>query len=245
MAKSPPPPLAPHPENAPGDFYVEDGCCITCGIPLSEAPEVFDWAKGGNHCIVARQPQSSASVTRTLRAMTNAEVDCIRYRGTDPQVGRRLVEIGLATSCDLAPPPDAKPIVRSHVSFRITDGSARYGAAQLAHELLEHIGRHFEGQRYYAFEAKPVRGDAARAAIEFAWILTLKPGDAATPEAKFKIVEFETIADGEWLARTKPEAIGLSDRVDGWLRAAARFQDIRWFSTEQWCEGGPYSSTVI
>ena len=245
MVKPSQAPFPPHPENAPGDFSVEDGCCITCGIPESEAPEVFDWAKDGGHCIVARQPQNSASVTRTLRAMVNAEVDCIRYRGSDPHLGRRIVEIGLAHSCDLAPPPDAKPTVRSHVSFKIADGAVPYGAAQLGLELLEHIGRHFEGSKYYSFEAKPVLGDTTRAAIEFAWISMLKLGNPAASDAEFKIVEFEIVADGEWLARTKPERIGLSFRVDGWLQEGARFQDIRWFSAEQWREGGPYSSTVI
>jgi len=176
--------------------------------------------------------------------MLNSEVDCTRYRGNDPQIGRRLVEIGLANSCDLAPPPDAKPIIRSHVSFRIADGAPRYRAAELAQDLLGHIGRHVEGYRNFTFEAKAVRGDAMRAAIEFALVPNPNMSDGTGREAKFNTIAFEAITDGEWLARTEPGG-AFSYSVDDWLQEDSRFQDIRWFSAEQWRTGGPYVSTVI
>ncbi len=41
----------PFPKNVPGDFYVEDGCCTSCGMPTTEAPELFAYAPDG-HCYV-------------------------------------------------------------------------------------------------------------------------------------------------------------------------------------------------
>ena len=30
-------------KNVAGDFYVEDGCCITCGVPTGIAPDIFEY----------------------------------------------------------------------------------------------------------------------------------------------------------------------------------------------------------
>jgi hypothetical protein len=35
----PAPKLTPHPESAPGDFYVEKGMCLSCGVPHVVAKE--------------------------------------------------------------------------------------------------------------------------------------------------------------------------------------------------------------
>src|SRR5688500_2767990 len=89
----------PHPENVPGPFYVEDGRCITCGVPAEIAPDMFDWAKGDSHCFVSRQPCNPKQLDRMLHAMWAGEVDCIRYRGTDPAIARRIAEFGQEDSC--------------------------------------------------------------------------------------------------------------------------------------------------
>ena len=31
----------PHPMNVPGPFYVLNGCCTACDVPVSEAPDLF------------------------------------------------------------------------------------------------------------------------------------------------------------------------------------------------------------
>ncbi|MGH7135886.1 MAG: hypothetical protein ACREHD_09110, partial [Pirellulales bacterium] len=49
----------PHPNNAPGPFYVLHGCCTSCGAPIAEAPELFAY-DSENHCYVRRQPGSRA-----------------------------------------------------------------------------------------------------------------------------------------------------------------------------------------
>ena len=93
----------PYPKNVPGPFYVEDGCCITCGIPTEEAPEVFAWddeAKWGSHCFVHCQPQTAEALKKVLSAIKHAEVDCIRYRGNDHAIRMQLIEQGSGEQCD-------------------------------------------------------------------------------------------------------------------------------------------------
>jgi hypothetical protein len=103
--------FVPHPANRSGDFYVVDQCCITCGIPLQRAPEVFAWVTDGRgrSCIVARQPSTPSAIANTLRAIHDGEADCIRYRGSDPDIIRRLIELGEGAQADRAPFPEAGP----------------------------------------------------------------------------------------------------------------------------------------
>jgi hypothetical protein len=110
--------VKPHPQNVPGPFYVEDGCCITCGVPIDAAPDNFGWTEAGDHCFVKRQPVGLEETDRTLRAMWSAEVDCIRYRGDDPSILTRIAQFGQAGSCDSAPAAVADEIIRDRVSFR-------------------------------------------------------------------------------------------------------------------------------
>jgi hypothetical protein len=96
----------PHPANAPGDFYVEDGCCATCEVPLLEAPNLFGWAEqaaGDLHCYVKRQPQTAAELDAMIMTIRCSELSCIRYRGTDRAIHSRLVEVGEGMVCDELP----------------------------------------------------------------------------------------------------------------------------------------------
>ena len=91
-----------HPANVPGDFYVEDGCCLFCGMPEQEAPDIFGWAgPSPSHCVVKRQPQTLPELDRTFNAMSHGDVDCVRYRGNDRDIRHRLVARGLAKQCDV------------------------------------------------------------------------------------------------------------------------------------------------
>src|SRR5688572_13797735 len=90
----------PHPRNVPGPFYVENGCCLSCGVPFKIATDMFEWEDGDSHCFVSRQPCDPEQVDRMLHAMWSSEVECIRYRGADPAIARRIAEFGNKDSCD-------------------------------------------------------------------------------------------------------------------------------------------------
>ncbi len=107
----------PHPDNVSGPFYVENGCCLSCGIPEGIAPEIFTWAPDQSHCFVSRQPETEDETDRTLRALLSAEVECIRYRGYDIDVRRRIAEFGSGHCCD-EPLPGVRPVLRDRVAFR-------------------------------------------------------------------------------------------------------------------------------
>jgi hypothetical protein len=97
-------PLPPHPANVPGPFYVEDGCCITCGVWEVVAPDLLTWhddADGQSaHCYVSRQPETDAEFQRMKQAMHYGEVDCIRVRACKPAWLEELRKEGLSDQID-------------------------------------------------------------------------------------------------------------------------------------------------
>ncbi|WP_454818816.1 hypothetical protein [Labrys neptuniae] len=233
-------PFKPHPANSAGGFYVVDQCCITCGVPLIEAPEVFAWADESPYasCIVARQPQTSVALSGTLSAIKNAEVDCIRYRGSDPDIGRRLVEMGAGAQCDQPPPSDAKPLVRSHATFRAKPLFSAGNPAELAQNFLSHFVRSKTDPPFTGAGTKTGRSTTEWATVQVAWSRGI-----------YHAVDFEYLGDGIFhivtTATLEGAGIGLSQVVESWLCTCSFVDDIRWFSTEQWQNGGPYLVTVV
>ena len=94
-----------HHDNAPGDFYVVDECCVTCGIPTTEAPSLFSAVDTEEswHCYVQRQPRSQIEIDLMTLTMQCAELDCIRYAGTSRGIQTQLVEAGEGSQCDHLP----------------------------------------------------------------------------------------------------------------------------------------------
>ena len=101
----------PHKDNAPGPFYVCDGCCTACDIPFADAPEMFAY-DDEYHCYVKRQPESESELSRMIRVMLSAELECIRYRGDDQDILRRLAEAG-STNLSDAPVKGINPASRN------------------------------------------------------------------------------------------------------------------------------------
>jgi hypothetical protein len=100
-------PRVAHPLNVTGDFYVEDGCCTLCGVPESIAPDLFAWAGGApkfDHCYVRRQPHSAYEIGQMIGVMGTQELGCVRYRGVDRSIQKRLVAAGEASQCDSLSP---------------------------------------------------------------------------------------------------------------------------------------------
>ncbi|KAF0813478.1 hypothetical protein IGB42_01829 [Andreprevotia sp. IGB-42] len=93
----------PHPLNAPGDFYVEDGCCMACLIPIATAPALLVYDDDAEHCYLQRQPASAAENSLMIEAIQLAEARCIRYRGSDAGIRQTLERCGEAEQCDGLP----------------------------------------------------------------------------------------------------------------------------------------------
>lgn len=74
-----PTPNAAHPLNIEGPFYVEHGCCLSCGVPQAFAPDLFG-EDDLHHCYVRRQPQTPDELKRMARVLWAQELGCIRRR---------------------------------------------------------------------------------------------------------------------------------------------------------------------
>ncbi len=227
--------MAPHPKNADGPFYVEDGCCITCGVMHDEAPGLLAWDEQHNrfwegevssHCYVARQPSTPAEVTRMLSAMDVTDVDCLRYRGADLAILTWLGENDHADLCDAPVPPGVGPLVRSHATFYASPSYS--DAAALADAFEAHLRE--EGSRPrepYLIKRPPAV--MARATVRFAW-----------RARDFHEITFAADTAGSWLVRhDKAGAVGrsVSRMLNGWLSADPRFRDVRWLTEAEYRAG--------
>jgi len=220
-----------HPLNAPGDFYVEHGCCTACGVPGSIAPSLFAWDVE-SHCYVSKQPSDPTEFDAMVEAMGSSEVDCIRYRGRDVSVLTRLIENGDAKLLDARPPPGVAPIVRDHVTFRFPQVSP----AELTRDKIiglalgdfrRFLRRQGQPRRRWRVEV-PIRQQHT---IRFAW-----------SGGMLHTVDFEALDQrpGYLLARHTsrefPGGRGVSRNLHQWL-TAFRASDIRWYTADQWKAG--------
>jgi hypothetical protein len=87
----PAPKFTPHPQSTPGDFYVENEMCMSCGVPHAVAPDLMAWVDGeSSHCIWKKQPETPREVDQAIAVLETQELGCHRYAGDDPAILRRL-----------------------------------------------------------------------------------------------------------------------------------------------------------
>jgi hypothetical protein len=93
--------------NAPGPFYVEDGCCTLCGVPGVTAPDLFGGfevdgsvRKDVAQCWVRCQPADESELSAMIETMARQELGCIRYAGRDPQIVARVRDVGEGDQID-------------------------------------------------------------------------------------------------------------------------------------------------
>lgn len=94
--------VKPHPANVPGDYFVEDGCCMTCDVPFTFAPGLFartDDPEGNWHCYVRKQPETADEQEQMFAAILCADAGCIMYRGHDRAIQERLIQAGEGPIC--------------------------------------------------------------------------------------------------------------------------------------------------
>ena len=61
---------------------------------------VANEAGGYQHCYVSKQPSTALELDQMIEAIKCAELACIRYRGFDPILLKRLTDEGEARQCD-------------------------------------------------------------------------------------------------------------------------------------------------
>jgi hypothetical protein len=203
---------------------------------MIEAPGLFTYDEK-NHCFVRRQPSTQGEFDQMFSAAWNAEVQCIRYRGNDPEVLRRFAELGEAGLCDTPPPPTIKPLVRDTVTFENTSSNDTISSAADVAELFVEFLRTLDAKRQglpdeYKYRIGTVVGDEAIANLTYSWF---------EPEAHS--VEFRNgTSENQWLihhcSRELRGGRGVSNQLHKWLESSGRFCRIRWYSDDEWREGG-------
>lgn len=93
----------PYKLNAPGDFYVEDGECISCALPASESPNLIgedEESEYGYHCYFKKQPQTDAEVEDAINAMHVSCCWALRYKGNDKNIIEKIKLIDSESQID-------------------------------------------------------------------------------------------------------------------------------------------------
>jgi hypothetical protein len=94
------------PENAPGDFYVMQGCCLQCGAPQAAAPDLIAFSDDRQddntvvHCYFKRQPVTAAEVDQSIEAMRVSCIEALRYSGSDADIVKKLQKLKLGRQID-------------------------------------------------------------------------------------------------------------------------------------------------
>lgn len=82
--------LPRHPDTVPGDFYVEQECCLSCGVPITVAPDLIGQADDGWHCLWKKQPSTPEELDQAIEIFRQQETNCHRYAGNDPNILSRI-----------------------------------------------------------------------------------------------------------------------------------------------------------
>jgi hypothetical protein len=216
-----------HPKNASGPFYVLNGCCTACGVPTSIAPELFEF-DSSDHCYVKRQPASDVELEKAVRVLRAQELDCVRYRGSDAGILRRLAEAGEGDHCDQAL-PGVGVMLRNVVTFTIPDSKeSPLDGAVLLEEFSGYVKARFPDLQV---RTKPIERRNKEASFALAWF-----------EDHFHPITIRPVDRSSQMFILHRGNLGLSELLDDWLRSTRRFEAIRWCAEEAWNKSGEWQS---
>jgi hypothetical protein len=229
---------SPHAMNAPGPFYVLDGCCTACDVPFVEAPGLFSYDKE-NHCYVKRQPGTKQELNQMLRATWAAELQCIRYRGNDNEILRRMAELGNRSLCDIAPPATIQPVFRNIVTFDVLlSVSESITPSSLGVAFQEYL-RSQKGD-WISYRFTTAAGGEKAVSFSYSWF-----------EDDFHLVKISSmdLPGCQWLIQhsldEKAGPQGVSNDLDDWLKKDGRFCNVRWYSQSQWSGSKQWQETPL
>jgi hypothetical protein len=84
-----------HPKSAPGDFFVINDQCLSCGFAHVVAHDLIGWnddPAGISHCIWKKQPETPAELEQAFAAIEGTEAQCYRYAGSDQAIIDKIGE---------------------------------------------------------------------------------------------------------------------------------------------------------
>ena len=86
----------PYKLNVVGDFYVEDGECMACTLPASEAPSLIaeDESDGGYHCYFKKQPSTQEEIDDAVSAIAVSCCGAVQYKGHNESIIQAIITEG-------------------------------------------------------------------------------------------------------------------------------------------------------
>lgn len=225
----------PYPENVPGPFYVGDGCCTACDLPIEIAPDLFAYTPRlirPRHCFVQKQPTTADELTRMLRVVWGAETECVYYRGSDTDTLRRLAELDRSFCSEIPPPSQFQTVYRNHVSFELSEAAT----SRTAENLAEACRRYLLTER--GNQCTPIQSWPGAASFHFSWYAD-----------NFYELRFEQWCetDANWhLFHPLPPLIGTRGvifTIWDWLETLPGVTHARWYSEEDWHGSREYQTT--
>ncbi len=221
-----------HPKNAPGPFYVEEGCCTACMAPHAEAPDLMGFDAEQGHCYIRQQPRGKAETYSAIRALWSSEFGCLRYAGDDPDILRRLVEAGLAYNCDQSLPLAVQPLLRNHVTFAVEQGAIETETRNLAtiRLIASWLSNYIEQKntRHQRYTLVPLQHESIALTFALDW------GYAAH---EIRITEGEPNTGRSLVTHSpsrQPGSSAVSLILDDWLRGEPYLRAIRWYTAPAW-----------
>jgi hypothetical protein len=96
------------PENADEDFYVVRNQCMRCGTPHVLAPDLMNDDKTDFvECYFRRQPTNEKEEDQAIEALSQSEIEALRYAGTNPRIIAAIRARDCGHLCDRAEESDA------------------------------------------------------------------------------------------------------------------------------------------
>ena len=207
-------------KNVAGDFYVEEGCCITCAVPMTEAPEFFEMDE--EQCYIVKQPSSAEETAYLLDVIRTQEAGCIRYAGKDLAIIQRMFEGGDGDSCD---DPIASTYVRTVVRVNFPAETSHHFLQALAAVAQTELNvNNWPG---YIFASIEINTD--KATTMFGWYGDMVCG-----------VEVSTIGDKTFKLELQPISgggAGATRMFDTLLRLVPGTDGIWWMTQSEWLNG--------
>jgi hypothetical protein len=153
-----------------------------------------------------------------LRTVRSAELECIRYRGEDADVLRRLAEGGRAHLSDIHI-SGIERVSYDRVTFDVVDALDETLSPKQLAELFQKYLRSV-GSEYLSHKFTRLTDSPTGASFSYSWF-----------EDNFHAVDFFLLRlpDCRWLVVSD-----MSFMVHDWLTYGDRFGNIRWYTEQQW-----------